>query len=306
MGDYLKPWVTVALCADKNFEVGLHVTLFSLLLHCSSPVRIYLIHKGYKSNRVSRIQKTLAPFEGKYELKLIEFDNVCFKGLRLFHGNTFIFTKLMLANLLLDEKNILYLDSDLVVKIDVTELYNEDCSPHLIGVSGVDKIRNTIDNNFFTSLGLSGEAKYFNSGVLLLDCEKWRQERVTERALQFAEKYPKRLLAADQTVLNYLFYEERFHVADPSYNIATYPMSEPVSAEKKGIFHLLGAPKPWDYFGAFLHTNYNLYYELFRETYFRNRKLCNNLSYLKLKRTPWLVRSYYYCIKKRLSSSNMF
>ena len=66
--------VKIALCADRNIQVGLHVTLYSLLSHAQTHVEIYLLHKSYTDKELSLIGKTLLPFKSKYKLKIINFD----------------------------------------------------------------------------------------------------------------------------------------------------------------------------------------------------------------------------------------
>lgn len=45
-------------------------------------------------------------------------------------------------------------------------------------------------------------AKYFNSGVLLIDTQAWNVQQITERSLSFAAENAAKLLAHDQTALN--------------------------------------------------------------------------------------------------------
>ena len=292
--------ICVALCADKNIEVGLHVTLYSLLESQQYLVRIYFLQKGYSSEDIVKIHKTLQPFNGNYELKIIDFDDHVFSRYRGLYGNKFTFARLMLSHLLPEDK-VIYLDSDLVIKKDLSSLFFLDLNEYVIGVSGIGKIGYALENKFFESIGLDREAQCFNAGVMLIDLEKWRQLDITKQCLEFADKYPDKLLAADQTVLNYVFYKNNFYELDKSYNVALYPSSLFIQGDSlNGIFHFIGSPKPWDFLGEFVHGNYCLFQSILCKTEFKTYKTYLDFSFNKLKRTFRLSRAYYRTITKRL------
>ena len=78
--------VNVALCADRNIQVGLHVTLYSLLSNTQTYVEIYLLHKSFTDKELSMIEKTLLPFKSKYTLHAINFNAEILNHLVGLHG----------------------------------------------------------------------------------------------------------------------------------------------------------------------------------------------------------------------------
>src|SRR5207244_1433075 len=54
----------------------------------------------------------------------------------------------------------------------------------------------------YRELGLPPKAKYFNAGVLVLNLDRWRRERVTERALEYVKAYAHEVSFWDQEGLN--------------------------------------------------------------------------------------------------------
>ncbi len=235
----MKPYISVALCADKNIEVGLHVTLYSLLQSSHHFIRIYFLQEGYLQKDIAKLHRTLEKFKGNYELKIIDFDARIFSEFRGLHGSKFAYTRIMLADLISEER-IIYLDSDLVIKKDLGSLFFIDLKGFIIGASGVEKIAWTLDSDFFTSIGLDKEGKYFNSGVLLIDLQAWRQEDITKKCFEFAKKYLNKFRDADQAILNYIFYKNNFYELDTAYNYALYPTSKQILPDRQdSIFHFL-------------------------------------------------------------------
>jgi len=283
----------VALCADKNIEVGLHVTLHSLVTNSLSRVKIFLVLKGYGACDIQNIHRSLENTGGDYELIPIAFDDQMFKQLKGLHGNTFAYTRMMLPQLL-DEPKVIYLDSDLVVNTDLTFLFKTSLEGCLVGASGIGNIEWALEKQFFLSLGMDKSAKYFNSGVLLLDLDKWRNERVLEKCLQFANKYPRELSTADQTILNYIFYPNNFLELPEKWNCALYPNSDYRRLDiSDRILHFVGSPKPWDLGGEFLHASFPIFEATLKQTYFKDFRSYKRINMRKIWRTLRLMRSYW-------------
>ncbi|WP_310430241.1 glycosyltransferase family 8 protein [Chamaesiphon sp. VAR_48_metabat_135_sub] len=290
--------VSVALCADKNIEVGLHVTLYSLLQSSHHFIRIYLLQKGYRSADIAKIHRTLVQFDGKYEIRVINFDDRIFSRFRGLHGNKFAYARIMLANIV-SEARIIYLDSDLVIAKDLGSLFFKDLGTYIIGASGITTMKCALDRTLFSSIGLEQEAKYFNSGVILMDLDAWRQADITKKCFDFADEYTY-ILDADQAILNYVFYKNNFCELDKSYNHALYPTSKYISPDlKDSIFHFVGSPKPWDFLGEVIHKNHPLFQSILIKTAFNNYKTCLDFSVHRTTRTLRLGRSYYNCLKQQ-------
>ena len=292
--------INVALCADKYIQLGLHVTLYSLLQHAETHVEVYLLHKSYTDKELFLIEKTLFPFKAKYTLHPIKFDSEALNHIAGLHGNTFCYSRLFLGNIL-NVNRVLYLDSDLLITKDLTNLFYTSMEGCVVGVAGVRELRYALDKDMLLAYGHDASSKYFNSGVMLIDLDRWRKQDIFEKCIEFANANPDSLVSHDQTILNYIFYKNDFLELDSNYNIALYPFSKSVIKDCKieGIFHFVGSPKPWDLFAEFVHGNYPFFREILCKTEFKKyNSLINGWSKYRLKRTILILPSYYRCLKK--------
>ena len=290
--------VNVALCADRNIQVGLHVTLYSLLSNTQTYVERYLLHKSYTDKELSMIEKTLLPFESKYTLHAINFDAEILNHLAGLHGCTFIYARLFLGNLL-NVNRVLYLDSDLLITKDLTELFFTNLEDYVVGVAGVGELRYALDKDILLAHGHDASSKYFNSGVMLIDLDRWRKQKVFEKFIAFANLNSQSLVSHDQTILNYIFYKNNFIELNSDYNIALYTHSQSVLKNRKieGIFHFVGSPKPWDLFAEFMHGNYPFFRKELLNTEFRKyNSILNGWSKYRVKRTISIIPSYCRCL----------
>ncbi len=88
-------------------------------------------------------------------------------------------------------------------------------------------------------------AKYFNSGVMVIDTALWNQRQLTERALDFAARNAPQLMAHDQTALNVMLrgdWSELSLVWNFEYNHQTMYFAAMFDV---CLFHFVGRRKPF-------------------------------------------------------------
>ncbi len=260
---------TVALFADRWILAGLHVTLASLLDHAadSEPFRVVVFGEGLSRRDKELLGRTVNHRLGRHAFDVRDFVTPETRNLKSLRGNYTAYGRLFLPDLLPDADSCLYLDCDLIVTCPVDPLLERASSVCLLHADGTGRRADSLDNRAFEQLGLDMSKPYFNSGVLVLNLAQWRSERVSDRCLEFARKHRDLLMSADQMVLNALF-GDRFEPFGEVFNTAIWPSSPAIApAERTGrIFHLVGAPKPWDYLGRFAHRNFGFWLEWIRRT----------------------------------------
>ena len=93
-------------------------------------------------------------------------------------------------------KRLLYIDTDALVLKDLQELYRQPLGSLPVGAVYDCYVGRA------PQLGINTEGKYFNSGVLLIDIAKWKEQRISELAFDYLTSYPERILFVDQDALN--------------------------------------------------------------------------------------------------------
>lgn len=91
-------------------------------------------------------------------------------------------------------------------------------------------------------LGLKS-GKYFNSGVLWIDTEKWEENSITEKAFSYQGRDPKSFTCHDQDVLN-LVMDGDIKFIDEKFNHLGCDGSK--VPERCIIYHFFGREKPWN------------------------------------------------------------
>jgi lipopolysaccharide biosynthesis glycosyltransferase len=159
--------------------------------------------------------------------------------------------RLILSEILPDYVDtVLYLDSDTIIDGDITPIFNLnfDKKTHIYASEHLFKPEQKIHLRNF---GLSEYDYYFNAGVLFIDLKKWRNENISEKLMDFANKRYNDILWWDQDVLNVFFYKKwkRLH---PKYNVIWEVLEansddSMINEAKKNpiIVHYTRSVKPW-------------------------------------------------------------
>ena len=140
----------------------------------------------------------------------------------------------------------LYIDCDVVVTVDIDELYSTNIEGKLLGAAVEDFVVATREFRKWTEVALKISAdEYFNAGVLVMNLEKMRKENIMNKfmALNKVKKYP---VAQDQDYLNVIcngdvYYLEEHWNRSPHF---TTPCDTPKLAHYKLNY------KPWHYYGV--------------------------------------------------------
>ncbi len=142
---------------------------------------------------------------------------------------------------------ILWLDSDIIVKGTLSDLYYSSFEgASLIAFSNMDEKKDY--NRHLLRLGLTLEKPYFNAGVMLLNLEYLRNKTTMTYILDFCRKNASRLRFEDQDVLNLIYHDSALVLNDQHYNCmvnAPHDFSSTMIAKEAAIIHYAGRQKPW-------------------------------------------------------------
>lgn len=159
--------------------------------------------------------------------------------------------RLFAPSILKHHDRILYLDTDIRLNASVTPLFGLDLKGNTIAAFGEVVTHPSLKakrgwENKLAKIGVKPENPFFNSGVLLIDAAKWRENRMTEVALACIERLGTNLYDIDQDCLNVIF-QNAWTPISPRWNFIPTPLDAEVRALLEPvIFHNIRG-KPWRY-----------------------------------------------------------
>lgn len=165
-----------------------------------------------------------------------------------------VYSRLLLADLLpTDIARVIYLDCDMMVRRPIEELYAADLGDKPLGAvqdSLSPFIMGRRDMRQNADIFHCGDA-YFNSGMLVVALERWREIDLKSEVAVIAGKGWLPRLYYDQDVLNLVF-RDNWQKLDWRWNtIDAHPAHE---ALDPAILHFTGKNKPWGLFAGILRS----------------------------------------------------
>lgn len=255
--------IHLVLASDNNYAQHLGVTMVSILEnnHLKSNIVFHILENNLNQEN----KEKLKIIKDKYNCQLF-FYNIQEQEIENFPDMGYVgktaYLRLFIPRILPKEINrVLYLDCDLIVLNDLQNLYQLELQGKSLAA-----IKDVKSEDILRIFFYPGIKKYFNSGVILIDVNAWREKNITKKAIDFIKKYQKQITSSDQDVLNCLFINDWLEI-DKIYNLdLKHERINKLPSKDTVIFHYSDRIKPWSY----LYTGKNKKY------YFK---------YLSL--TPW-------------------
>lgn len=224
------------------------VTMVSLLEHTKSPIVFYLLYDERRSNvnpelaqrnknRYDEIKRRYnteiiySHVETSEWMKTVPFISVYTEASIL---------RLFLPELLPDVDKIIYLDTDIVVKRDIAELWDINIEDYFVAAVRISKLP-FVRIKKYQKKGIDTD-HYFNSGVIVFNLKKIRLAmNLSDAAMECLRKNPD-FGWPDQDILNLLLLP-RVLLLDKIWN---YPaLSADIDKKYDVILHFAGKIKPW-------------------------------------------------------------
>lgn len=196
--------VDLVFASDERYIRFTAVTLASVLKNYrgSAPVRVFvLIDKVLPVDDIAKIEalQSIHPFA----LHQIAVDARPFANIKTSEGISIAtYYRLLMHKLLpADSRKVLYLDSDLIIRKSIDEIFALPFDGALF--AGVE---DTISRTYNKRSGLPESAAHPNAGVLLVNVDLMRAIGFSELVERYLESNRYRLVLGDQQILTELFF----------------------------------------------------------------------------------------------------
>lgn len=243
--------IPIFFSIDDTYAPYLDVALHSLVANASKEFQYHIIIMHQELS--ARNQKLLAKnASGKFQIEFYrmedKFDQITDRIENRLRHNNFtltIYFRLFIAEMFPQYEKGIYIDSDVVVPGDISELYQIDLGDNIIGgckdhsIAANEILMQYIEN----VIGVSRN-DYINSGVLLMNLKEMREKKFSERFMELLCKYHFDSVAPDQDYLNAMC-NGRMLYLDECWDAMPAEGREPLKNPKLVHYNLFF--KPWNY-----------------------------------------------------------
>ncbi len=204
----LKDEIHIVSGADTHYFYGLLVTLDSALAHLSEAYRpvVHVLDGGLEDVDYAFLCDVLERRCADVVCIRHVIDLNLFDGFRVseLHASPMAYARLLLPQLV-DLKRVIYIDSDILIGLDLAWLWQREFAPGKCAMVVQDQVVPLLrDDCPWPHDESEGALPYFNSGVMLIDLAYWRKANVGRLTMDLIERDPSVCRCWDQTALNYI------------------------------------------------------------------------------------------------------
>ncbi|MEC3908044.1 glycosyltransferase family 8 protein [Tamlana sp. 2201CG12-4] len=321
--------IHIALSSDENYVPFLATAIISAIENNANELklRFHIISVGISPSSQDKIKEMIVANNAKCTIYDFERSKEIVGDFVFEVAKINKYARLYLSKLLPKTiEKVIYLDCDALVLGSFKGLWEIDIEKY--SFAGVVDV---ITVNHKLSINIPLDCKYFNSGMLLMNLKKFRDNNSIVIVEEFMKTYVKRKVkyGNDQAVINALFYDD-FYTLPPSYNCITpfylmkseqlkklyglktyYSNEELQEAIVNPIFvHLTPSfiTRPW--VKGSEHPLTDKYLMYLRKTPWKDFELKKDNRKFKIKFVAFLFKVFpfdiFYAILKMLSTKNYF
>ncbi len=294
--------IAIFAAADEGYAIPMATMMSSVLINHKGemPITFYLSGDDIGAESKERLQSLAESHSAA-----VEWVNISAADAETLRESTRVspklrslsshaFDRLLMPRLLPEDlERVIYLDADLVVSGDIEELWNlplgdypilatqEYSIPTAADVCNIANIQTLSEPDFthiFAVMGLEPDTKYFNSGVMLVNLNAWREKDITSQLLTCLSHHIQKCILWDQDILNAVL-AKQWGELSPQWNSVTHlheagswresesPYTEEAfnaALDNPKIIHFSTSRKPWKFGCA--HPAKDLYFEYLDKT----------------------------------------
>ena len=203
--------VVIGLASNECYFPGLYCAVASALTHLDSTreVDLKILDGGISKHSKNTLCRLVERHGKVVRLQFVAVDDSLFRDATLGPGRSHMAYCRTLLPRLQDVSRLIYLDCDLLVFRDLSELFDLELSPGkiLAAVPDSETLRLGDDScTLANAMNLPAAKRYFNSGVMLLNLDQLRKQNFTEKSLEFLKNWSGHYRFHDQSAINFLLH----------------------------------------------------------------------------------------------------
>jgi lipopolysaccharide biosynthesis glycosyltransferase len=258
--------IPIVTASNNNFAIMAAAFLKSIETNCSDPGNYVIYILADKINAGNKAKLTAST---SLQVVFIDISDEILAKIELPNKVDYLpktaYFRLMIPEFFKDFKKILYLDVDVLVLADLKKLWDIDMEGNLSLACQCFYAPQHRGLDNFKIMGIDTNSPYFNSGMLVIDVQKWREEHIREAVNEVLNTKLNLAKAMDEEGLNVVLHK-KWKSVDQRWN---YPPHIADADNMPFILHFIGY-KP--IFSDYKDRHQNLFYSYLKDTAWKGAK----------------------------------
>ena len=253
----------ISIASNEAFMPGAFMALASLARNARSESQLvfHVFTEQVNPRTMDELRRVLKRIHPESVVKQYECDDKLLDGLPYWAGSRMASVRVYFPQIMKEVDRCLYLDCDIVYLASVEEhfsLFDESKYAVVVKDEGDHFCWNEVDR-IEKHVGVKiDRGEYFNSGVILFNFKKMREDNMSQKLADFMVDHPDSALP-DQTALNCIFNHQTV-MAPGKYN-RLIPQLTPEMLYERPVLHFISG-KPWTQkFGEVANARFRFWHE---------------------------------------------
>ena len=216
----------IVYASDDGFAEVMGVSILSLFENNqkAEDIRITILDSGISDINKQKVEEVCRRYHRPLPrwIKATDIEEHLEMSVKTDRGSIAQYARIFLTDIF-DEsvKRVLYLDCDTLIVDSVYELWNIDLKGNTIAA-----LKDAFSKYYRKNVDLESNDIMFNSGVMLINLDKWRNDRVEDKLASFIKKKNGKVQQGDQGALNAILskntqvLETKFNMVSIFYDLA--------------------------------------------------------------------------------------
>lgn len=239
--------IPIFFSTDDNYIPYLDTAVASLIENASKDYtyRIVVLNTGLDPENVALVKRNE---RAGFTIDFVDISeavaDIKSRLKNVYHFSIVTYYRLFIASLFPQYDKIIYLDCDLIVLGDISEMYRMEMGENILGAVRDQYVAITDEFKLYARDAVDVDPEgYINAGVLLMNLRAFRENRIEEKFVELITNYDFDVVDPDQAYLNYLCAGKILYLKNGWNKV---PMPTPCEG-KKNIVHYALYKKPWQY-----------------------------------------------------------
>lgn len=209
----------IVYASDDKFAEILGVSLISLFENSKDMdgIVVYILDSGVSAANKEKLISIFDAYKrtGVF-IPATDISKKMSMEIELDRGSLSQYARLFVSSdLPADLDRVLYLDCDIIIRKSIKELWNLNLHGNVIGA-----LMDAFSKHYRANVDLHERDVMFNSGVMLIDLEKWKAEHVEDKLIKFIKSKNGKIQQGDQGALNAVLSKDTY-CFEPRFNSVT-------------------------------------------------------------------------------------
>ncbi|MBQ9519464.1 MAG: glycosyltransferase family 8 protein [Firmicutes bacterium] len=212
--------VNIVYASDDRFAEILGVSVVSLFDSSKDvkTINLFILDSGISAENKDRLAEVCNKYQRSLPvyIKAVDICSHLSMDVSVDRGSLSQYARLFISkDLPADMGRVLYMDCDIIVNDSIKKLWDTDLEGRTIGA-----LMDAFSKYYRVNIDLEPNDIMFNSGVMLIDLDKWKQNNIEDKLIAFIKKHNGKIQQGDQGVLNAVLSRDTY-CFEPKFNAVT-------------------------------------------------------------------------------------